>query len=191
VDFAPSAQWRAWPAVPGEIKVARRRPEEALMRALICLAAATVLALPALAQPRPPGQRPPAQRQAAPPPAPPAPPPGFFPCRTPGETCYVGVVAGPSQIAILFTNNPQAEGIEAKPVELSSAEAPGTALDLAASLGRVVMVTGSYAAATGITKAEVVDTASPLLSFMMKQSAAADEAQAAPQRGGGKPPARR
>ena len=161
------------------------------MRALICLAAATVLALPALAQPRPPGQRPPAQRQAAPPPAPPAPPPGFFPCRTPGETCYVGVVAGPSQIAILFTNNPQAEGIEAKPVELSSAEAPGTALDLAASLGRVVMVTGSYAAATGITKAEVVDTASPLLSFMMKQSAAADEAQAAPQRGGGKPPARR
>jgi len=190
VDFAPAAQWRAWPAVSGAIKVARRRPEEALMRALICLAAATVLALPALAQPRPPGQRPPPQRQAAPPPAPPAPPPGFFPCRTAVETCYVGVVAGPSQIAILFTNNPQAEGIEAKPVELSSAEAPGTALDLAASLGRVVMVTGSYAA-TGITKAEVVDTASPLLSFMMKQSAAAEEAQAAPQRGGGKPPARR
>lgn len=53
------------------------------------------------------------------------------------------------------------------------------------------MVTGSYAAATGITKAEVVDTASPLLSFMMKQSAAADDAQPAPQRGGGKPPARR
>jgi len=191
VDFAPAAQWCAWPAVPGAIKVARRRPEEALMRALICLAAATVLALPALAQPRPPGQRPPAQRRAAPPPAPPAPPPGFFPCRTAAETCYVGVVAGPSQIAILFTNNPQAEGIEAKPVELSSAEAPGTALDLAASLGRVVMVTGSYAAATGITKAEVVDTASPLLSFMMKQSAAADDAQPAPQRGGGKPPARR
>src|SRR5215207_9584805 len=129
VDFAPAAQWRAWPAVSAAVKVARARPEEALMRALICLAAATVLALPALAQPRPP-----AQRQAAPPPAPPAPPPGFFPCRTPAETCYVGVVAGPSQIAILFTNNPQAEGIEAKPVELSSAEAPGTALDLAASL---------------------------------------------------------
>ena len=53
------------------------------------------------------------------------------------------------------------------------------------------MVTGTYAAATGITKAEIVDTASPLLSFMMKQSAAADDAPAAPQRAGGKPPARR
>jgi hypothetical protein len=190
VDFAAAAQWRAWPATGLAIKVARRRPEEALMRALICLAAVTAFALPALAQPRPPGQRAPAPRQQAQPPAPPAPPPGFFPCRTPAEVCYVGVVAGPSQIAILFTNNAQAEGIEAKPVELSSAEAPGTALDLAGSLGRVVMLTGSYAAATGITKAEVVDTASPLLSFMMKQSAAAEDAQAAPQRGG-KPPARR
>jgi hypothetical protein len=160
------------------------------MRALICLAAATALALPALAQQRPPGQRPPAQRQPAQPAAPPAPPPGFFPCRTQGEVCYIGVVSGPSQLAILFTNNPQAEGIEAKPVELSSADAPGTALDLAQSLGRVVMVTGAYAAATGITKAEIVDTASPLLSFMMKQSAAADDAQAAPQRGGRPPPRR-
>ncbi|HEX8168006.1 MAG TPA: hypothetical protein VF601_19735 [Beijerinckiaceae bacterium] len=166
------------------------------MRALIGLAALAALTVPSLTQEslaqqaRPPGQRP-AQRQQAQPPAPPAPPPGFFPCRTEGEVCYIGVVAGPSQIAVLFTNDQKAEGIEAKPVDLSSAEAPGTALDLAGSLGRVVMVTGTYAQASGITKAQVVDTASPLLSFMMKQSAGGDEGQAAPQQRGGGRPARR
>ncbi|HEX8663151.1 MAG TPA: hypothetical protein VF744_03880 [Beijerinckiaceae bacterium] len=162
------------------------------MRALIGLAALAALTVPSLAQqPRPPGQRPPAQRPQAQPPTPPAPPPGMFPCRSEGEVCFIGVVTGPSQIAVLFTNAPQAESIEAKPVDLSSAEAPGTALDLAGSLGRVVMVTGTYAAASGITKAQVVDTASPLLSFMMKQSAGGDEGQPAPQRSGGKPPKRR
>jgi hypothetical protein len=162
------------------------------MRALICLAALAALTVPSLAQqPRPQGSRPPAQRPQAQPPAPPAPPPGFFPCRTEGETCFIGVVTGPSQIAVLFTNAPQAEGIEAKPVDLSSAEASGSALDLAASLGRVVMVTGAYAAASGITKAQVVDTASPLLSFMMKQAAGGDEGQQAAPRRGGRPPARR
>jgi hypothetical protein len=160
------------------------------MRALICLLALVPLTLPAAAQQRPPGQRPP-QRQQAQPPQPPAPPPGFFPCRTADEVCYVGVVSGPSQIAVLFTNNPQAEGIEAKPVDLSSAEAPGTPLDLAANLGRVVMVTGTYAQATGITKAQVVDTASPLLSFMMKQAGGDEGGQAPPQRGGARAPARR
>ena len=158
------------------------------MRALIGLAALAALTVPSLAQqPRPPGQRPPQGRQQAQPPAPPAPPPGMFPCRSEGEVCFIGVVTGPSQIAVLFTNDQKAEGIEAKPVDLSSADAPGTALDLAGSLGRVVMVTGSYAAATGITKAEVVDTASPLLSFMMKQSAGGDEGPQAPQKGGGRP----
>jgi hypothetical protein len=164
------------------------------MRALIGLAALAALTVPSLAQqPRPPGQRPPAQaRPQAQAPAPPAPPPGMFPCRSEGETCYIGVVTGPSQIAVLFTNAQAAEGIEAKPVDLSSADAPGTALDLAASLGRVVMVTGTYAQG-GITKAEVVDTASPLLSFMMKQQAGGGEEspQAPPRRGGGKPPTRR
>ena len=157
------------------------------MRALIGLAALAALTVPTLAQQRPPGQRPPQGRQQAQPPAPPAPPPGMFPCRTEGETCFIGVVTGPSQIAVLFTNAQQAEGIEAKPVDLSSGDAPGTALDLAGSLGRVVMVTGTYAAASGITKAQVVDTASPLLSFMMKQSAGGDEGQQAPQKGGGRP----
>ena len=158
------------------------------MRALIGLAALAALTVPSLAQqPRPPGQRPPQGRQQVQPPAPPAPPPGMFPCRSEGEVCYIGVVTGPSQIAVLFTNDQKAEGIEAKPVDLSSAEAPGTALDLAGSLGRVVMVTGTYAAASGITKAQVVDTASPLLSFMMKQSAGGDEGPQAPQKGGGRP----
>ena len=157
------------------------------MRALIGLAALAALTVPSLAQqPRPPGQRPPAQRPQAQPPTPPAPPPGMFPCRTEGETCFIGVVTGPSQIAVMFTNAPQAEGIEAKPVDLSSGDAPGAALDLAGSVGRVVMVTGAYAAASGITKAQVVDTASPLLSFMMKQSAG-DEGPQAPQKGGGRP----
>jgi hypothetical protein len=114
------------------------------MRRLICLAALTALTLPALAQQpqRPPGQRPP-QRQQAQPPQPSAPPPGFFPCRTAEEICYIGVVTGPSQMAVMFTNDQKAEGLEAKPIDLSSAEATGTPLDLAASLGRVVMVTGS------------------------------------------------
>jgi hypothetical protein len=158
------------------------------MRLVLCAAALTALTLPTLAQQpqRPPGQRPPAQRQQA---QPPQPPPGFFPCRTAEEVCYIGVVTGPSQLAVMFTNNQQAEGIEAKPVELSSAEAPGTPLDLAASLGRVVMVTGAYAANAGITKAEVVDIASPLLSFVMKQMGG-EEAPAQPQRGGARPQGR-
>ena len=160
------------------------------MRSLICLAALTALILPAEAQQQPrPGQRPP-QRQQAQPPPPPASPPGFFPCRTAEEVCYIGVVTGPSQMAVMFTNDQKAEGLEAKPIDLSSAEAPGTPLDLAASLGRVVMVTGSYAANAGITKAQVVETASPLLSFVMKQMGG-EEGPAQPQRGGGRPPARR
>jgi hypothetical protein len=157
--------------------------EEALMRALICLAALAALALPAHAQQQPrPGQRPP-QRQQAQAPQPPAPPPGFFPCRTAEEVCYIGVVTGASQMMVMFTNDQKAEGIEAKPVDLSSAEAPGAALDLSANVGRVVMVTGTYAANAGITKAQVVDTASPLLSFAMKQMGG-DDGQPQAQRGG-------
>lgn len=162
------------------------------MRLALPLAALVALSLPALAQApqRPPGQRPPAARQPAQPPQPPAPPPGFFPCRSADEVCYIGVVSGLSQLAVLFTNDPQAAGLEAKPLELSSAEAPGTPVDLAGSLGRVVMVTGAYAAASGITKAQVVDTASPLLSFLMKQMGAGEEGpQPRPPRG--RAPARR
>ena len=156
------------------------------MRRLVPAVLAIALALPASAQQpqRPAGQKPPAQRQQAQPPQPPAPPPGFFPCRSEGEICYVGVVSGPSQLAVLFTNDQQAEGIEAKPVELSSAEAPGTPLDLAASVGRVVMVVGSFNKAGGITKAQVVDTASPLVSFVVKQMGGDDGPQPGPQRGG-------
>jgi hypothetical protein len=88
----------------------------------------------------------------------------------------------------MFTNDQKAEGLEAKPVDLSSADAPGASLDLPANLGRVVMVTGAYAQATGITKAQVVDTASPLLSFMLKQAGGDEGAQAPPRAAGGRRP---
>lgn len=163
------------------------------MRLALIIAALTGLAVPAFAQ-QPRGTapaRPPAPAQAQPQ-QPPAPPPGFFPCRTEAEICYIGVVSGPSQAAILFTNNQQAEGIEAKPVELSSGDQPGQALDLGQSLGRVVMLTGAFDPKTGITRAEVVDTASPLMSFLIKAQLAADEpAQAPPQQSSGKAPSRK
>jgi hypothetical protein len=159
------------------------------MRALIAFAAVT-LALPVQAQQpqRPPAPRPPAQAQA---PQPPAPPPGFFPCRTESETCYIGVVSGANQVSVLFTNNGQAQGIEAKPIDVLSGEAGGAALDLNPHLGRVVMLIGIYDAKTGLTKAELVDVASPLVSFIVKQGAA-DESPSPPPpaRGPQRPPRR-
>src|SRR3954471_5123213 len=117
------------------------------MRLALCLAALIATTLPALAQqPRRPGpaRAPQPHAQQAP-----APPPGFFPCRTEGEVCYIGVVTGPSQVAILFTNSPQSEGVEGKPMDVSSGDQPGQALDLGGSLGRVVMLTGSLDPKTG------------------------------------------
>lgn len=147
-----------------------------LSTSLILMAA---LALPAMAQPRPPAKGGPPPQAA---PQPPAPLPGFFPCRSEAEICYVGVVTGPSQVAVLYTNNRESQGIDAKPVEVFQGEAPGTALPLGDKLGRVVMLTGSYAAATGLSRAEVVDVASPLLTFTIKASLGGEE-------GGGAPPA--
>lgn len=164
------------------------------MRLALSVAALAFLAVPSFAQ-QPRGAapaRPAAPSQSARPPAPPqqppAPPPGFFPCRTEAEICYIGVVSGPSQIAILFTNNQQADNVGG-PVELSSGEQPGQPLDLGQSVGRVVMLTGVFDPKTGMTRAEVVDTASPLLSFMLKAQFTGDEpAQPAPPKAG-KPPA--
>src|SRR3954452_9704322 len=162
------------------------------MRLALGLAALLVLTVPALAQQRrpAPGRAPQAQAQ---PQQAPAPPPGFFPCRTEGEVCYIGVVTGPSQVAILFTNNPQSEVVRGKPMDVSSGDQPGQALDLGGSLGRVVMLTGSLDPKTGLTKAQVVDTAGPLLSFDIKTQMSGDEgAPGGGARGGGaKPPARR
>jgi hypothetical protein len=159
------------------------------MRLALGLAVLIAAVSPVLAQPRGPAPKRPPQAQ---PPQPPAPPPGFFPCRTEGEVCYIGVVTGPSQVAILFTNDPQSEGIEPKPVDVSSGDQPGQALDLAGSVGRAVMLTGSLDPKTGLTKAQVVDTAGPLLSFSIKAQLTGEEgAGGAAQRGGGKAPARR
>ena len=165
------------------------------MRLALSVATLALITLPAFAQ-QPRGAapaRPPAQAQ---PQQPPAPPPGFFPCRTEGEICYIGVVSGPSQVLVLFTNNQQAEGIDAKPVELSAGEQPGQPLDLGQSLGRVVMLTGVFDPKTGLNRAEVVDTAGPLLTFQIKAQLTGEEpAQAASPQGGkpseGKPPARK
>lgn len=141
------------------------------MRKLIAAAAVAALVIPAAAQQgRPPGAqaKPPAQAQ----PQPPAPPP-VFPCRTAEEICFLGVVTGKSQIAVLFTNAPNAEGLDAKPIEVLSGDAPAAAgsatpLDLSGHLGRVVMLTGAYDAQAGLTKAELVEVASPLVSLVVK-----------------------
>jgi hypothetical protein len=158
------------------------------MRLALCLAVLIATTLPALAQqPRRPGpaRAPQPQAQQAP-----TPPPGFFPCRSEGEVCYIGVVTGPSQVALLFTNNPQSESSE--PIDVSSGDQPGQAVDLGGNVGRVVMLTGSLDPKAGLTKAQVVDTAGPLLSFSIKAQLTGEEgAGGAAQRGGGKAPARR
>lgn len=168
---------------------------------LVLAAAAFALILPALAQqPRqtPARPAPPARTETAP-----EPPAGLFPCRTAGEICTIGIVTGPNQIAVLFTNAqptpppappaspaPPARGGPAgraaqapaaepdvvdKPVDVMSGDAPGTPLDLAPHLGRVVMLTGSYDPKAGLTKAELVEVASPLLSFALKTILTGDD----------------
>ena len=157
------------------------------MRAVICVAALAVLVSSADAQQaRPQGQqKAPAQAKAQQPPA----PPPLFPCRTAEEVCYLAVVTGPNQVAILFTNNPQADGIESKPVTVLSGDSPaaagsGTPLDLGQHLGRVVMLTGTYDAQAGLTKAELVEVASPLVSLIVKAPLLLEEEQPSQQRGG-------
>jgi hypothetical protein len=165
------------------------------MRTVICVAALAALVSSADAQqPRPQGQQKPpapakAQQQPAQAKAPPPAPPPLFPCRTADEVCYLAVVTGPNQVAILFTNNPQADDLENKPVNVLSSDSPaaagsGTPLDLAQHLGRVVMLTGTYDAQAGLTKAELVEVASPLVSLTVKAPLLLEEAQASQQRGG-------
>ena len=163
------------------------------MRIVIAAATLAALMVPALgqqsrAQAQP---RPPAQAQPQTPAQAPAPPP-IFPCRTEGEVCYLGVVTGNSQIAVLYTNAPQVEGIDAKPVDVTSGEA-GSALDLAPHRGRVVMLTGTYDSKAGLTKAELVEVASPLVSLIVKSQVGdpvevEEPPPAPPQRGGKAPP---
>jgi hypothetical protein len=140
------------------------------MRKLATVAVFAALIVSAAAQQgRPPGPqtKPPAAGQPQPQAQVPSPPP-IFPCRTAEEICFLGIVTGKSQIAVLFTNAEKAEGIDAKPIEVLSGEAPGAALDLAPHLGRVVMLTGAYDSQAGLTKAELVEVATPLASLVVK-----------------------
>ena len=145
----------------------------------LILAATLAIALPAsvaLAQPaRAPAGRPPAGRPPAAQPQPPAPPP-IFPCRTEGETCFLGVVVG-SQVAVIYTNAKTAEGLDAQPVDLLGAD--GSKTDLAPNVGRAVMIAGSYDAKTGL-KGEVVEVASPLVSLTIKAQLGGGGADAPP-----------
>ncbi|MGF3022752.1 hypothetical protein ACQVP2_07980 [Methylobacterium aquaticum] len=139
------------------------------------------LAAPAAAQPAPKGPPP----KAAPPPKEaPAPQPDpvaamLFPCRTPEETCYVGVVKD-GKITVLFTNDRKADEIAGKPMAVS-----GEGIDLAKTENRTVMLVGSYDPKDGLTKAEVVDVASPLVAFALKSTIGGGE----PDEGGDEPPA--
>jgi hypothetical protein len=131
----------------------------------VILSAAIALAIPAAALAQParapaakpqPGKAPAAQAQPA--------PPLIFPCRTEQETCFLGIVVG-SQVAVIFTNAQNAEALDAKPLDVTSAD--GAKTDLSPNAGRVVMLAGSYDPKTGI-KGEVVEVASPLVSLSIK-----------------------
>jgi hypothetical protein len=126
-------------------------------RSWLLAALALGLAAPASAQPRP-------APKAAPKAAEPAPPP-IFPCRTKDETCFLAVVIG-QQVGLVYTNAPAAQNAEPKPVDVTGPD--GSKIDLSKDDGRVVMLTGTWDAKAGITKAEVVETASPLASLAIK-----------------------
>jgi hypothetical protein len=145
-----------------------------MMRLMIAaLVAAAIPATAALAQPaRPPAPKgPPGKSQAAQQPA----PLPIFPCRTEGETCFLGIVVG-GQVAIVYTNAQSADGLE-KPVDVAGPD--GAKLDLAQNAGRVVMLAGSYDAKTGI-KGELVEVASPLVSLSIKAQLAGGGQDAPP-----------
>lgn len=166
------------------------------MRNLIAVAALAALVSSAEAQqarPQGGGQKPAAPtQQPAPQPPPPLP---VFPCRTAEEVCFLGVVTGDKEVLVVFTNAPQADGIDAKPIAVLTGDSPGAAgsatpMDLAPHLGRVVMLTGTYDAQAGLTKAELVEVASPLVSATIKAQLAVDEPPEPPPARGGKPPAK-
>jgi hypothetical protein len=126
-------------------------------------------------------------KQPTAPAAAPAPPPGFFPCRSEAEICYVGVVTGKSTVMVQFSNAPQSDGIDEKPQNVFSDDSGSAPLDLSQNLGRVVMLTGTYDASKGIGKAEIADVASPILSFMIKSQLGSGDDQAPSSGGKGAP----
>jgi hypothetical protein len=143
------------------------------MRLLILTAAIAAFSFPAFAQQQrqPPQRQPPPQQAQPQQPAPP--PPGMFACRTEQETCFVAIVLGANQVSILYQNDPKApEGIENKPIAVLAPS--GAPAELGQHNGKVVMLIGEYTA-QGLTKAEVVDVATPLLSFAIKSMLSAGE----------------
>ena len=101
----------------------------------------------------------------------------MFPCRTEQEICYIGVVVG-NQVSVLYTNDPKADSIDSTPVAVQGASGP---IDVSQHAGRVVMLTGQYDK-SGITRGEIVDVASPLLSFAIKsQLSGGDEEEEEPE----------
>lgn len=115
--------------------------------------------------------------------APEPPPVQIFPCRTAEEICHLGVVVG-SQVAILYSNAPSAQGADPTPVDATGPD--GQKIDLSQNAGRVVMLTGDFDPKTGIGKAELVEVASPLASLAIKAQLAGGEEPAAPPAKGGK-----
>ena len=131
--------------------------------------ALAMLSLPAAAQraqQKQPAQ-PPQRGQAQP--APQEQGPTLFPCRTAEEICYLGVVLG-DKVAVIYTNNPSAEGLDT-PIDVSTGDASagggGGKLDLRQHDGRVVMLTGDYRNNV-LYKAELVEAGGPLLSLVVK-----------------------
>lgn len=151
------------------------------MRLLLAAALTAALSAGALAQQ---GRQPAPARPAAPgagAPAAQAPAgPAIFPCRTAEEVCFLGIVTAPSQVSILFTNAPGADSIEATPVTVSAGDAGGAPIDMAQNVGRVVMLTGTYDPKAGVTKAQLVEVASPLVSALIKLQAGGEEEEPAP-----------
>ncbi|WP_043747877.1 hypothetical protein [Methylobacterium nodulans] len=135
-----------------------------MLRPTLAVTILVALAAPAAAQPRPKAPPPP-PKEAAPPPDAAA---GLlFPCRSETEICYIGV-AKDGKLTVLFTNDPKGETISGKPLAVAG-EGPN-APDLAKNDGKVVMLVGTYDPKAGLTKAELVDVAGPLLAFAIKGS---------------------
>lgn len=130
------------------------------MKVIFASAVVAAFATAALAQPRPGKTPPPPPPQNGPPPVAAA----LYPCRSEKEVCYVGVVKD-GRLVVLFTNDPKTDEITGKPLPVTAADGGP---DLGPSEGRLVMMIGSYDAKSGLSKAEIVDTASPLAAFAIK-----------------------
>ena len=146
------------------------------MKTRVSTCLALTLSLFAAASPAGAQARKPAPKRAEQPP----PPPPLYPCRTAEEICFLGIVMG-DKVAVVFTNAPNAKGIDEKPVEVTGDSGK---IDLSKDDGRVVMLTGSFDPKAGLTKAAVVEVASPLASLIVKAQIAGQQPDGPPPQGG-------